>query len=217
MKTAAFFDFDDTIVHCNSGLGIIFGYFINLRMSPFYAVTMVPKYIWYLVIGKQQPDRFFKYLYKFLKGRDYEKETKWCAEYFQKHVEETIYKDAKRKINWHQEQGHKVFIVTNSLEMMVGRAKKILKTGLIGSTLELKDGKITGKSERICFGANKAKLIKELAIKKNIDLKSSYAYSDNNSDIPLLSAVGNPVATNPQWRMLAHAKKNNWKILYFRG
>ncbi len=39
-----------------------------------------------------------------------------------------------------------------------------------------------------------------MAAKRGIDLSESYAYSDSESDLPMLELVGNPVAVNPDSR-----------------
>lgn len=45
------------------------------------------------------------------------------------------------------------------------------------------------------------------------DFAASTFYSDSQNDIPLLSAVTHPVATNPNARLSAHAKAQGWPIL----
>ena len=45
------------------------------------------------------------------------------------------------------------------------------------------------------------------------DFATSTFYSDSQNDIPLLSAVTHPVATNPNARLSAHAKAQGWPIL----
>jgi phosphoserine phosphatase len=39
-------------------------------------------------------------------------------------------------------------------------------------------------------------------------------YSDSQNDIPLLSAVSHPVATNPNAKLTAHAQAHGWPILH---
>ena len=39
--------------------------------------------------------------------------------------------------------------------------------------------------------------MRELAEREAIDLAASYAYSDSESDLPMLRAVGHPVVVNP--------------------
>ena len=45
-----------------------------------------------------------------------------------------------------------------------------------------------------------------------IDLADSYAYADSYSDRPLLEAVGNPAAVNPDPSLYRHAKRKHWRI-----
>ena len=52
------------------------------------------------------------------------------------------------------------------------------------------------------YREGKAEAMRELAAREGIDLAASYAYSDSESDLPMLRAVGHPVAVNPDasWR-----------------
>jgi HAD superfamily hydrolase (TIGR01490 family) len=43
--------------------------------------------------------------------------------------------------------------------------------------------------------------------------EKSHFYSDSQNDIPLLSVVTNPVATNPNAKLEAHAKAQGWPLL----
>ena len=47
-----------------------------------------------------------------------------------------------------------------------------------------------------------------------MELKRSFAYSDSVYDLPLLSAVGHPVATNPDPALHAFALLRRWPILH---
>jgi phosphoserine phosphatase len=44
------------------------------------------------------------------------------------------------------------------------------------------------------------------------DLAEAYFYSDSHSDLPLMNAVGNPVAVNPDFRLARVAKRAGWPI-----
>ena len=41
----------------------------------------------------------------------------------------------------------------------------------------------------------------------------SYFYSDSQNDIPLLERVTDPIATNPNDKLLAHAQARGWPVL----
>ena len=46
------------------------------------------------------------------------------------------------------------------------------------------------------------------------DFERSYFYSDSQNDIPLMSIVTHPVATNPNAKLTAHALAHDWPILH---
>ncbi|MDI9651478.1 HAD-IB family hydrolase, partial [Burkholderia cenocepacia] len=45
------------------------------------------------------------------------------------------------------------------------------------------------------------------------DFEHSYFYSDSHNDIPLLEKVTDPIATNPDDTLRAHASNRGWRIL----
>jgi hypothetical protein len=53
------------------------------------------------------------------------------------------------------------------------------------------------------------------AVAHEIDLGASYAYSDSLSDLPMLRAVGNPVAVNPDPPLAAIAREEDWQTMRF--
>jgi phosphoserine phosphatase len=65
------------------------------------------------------------------------------------------------------------------------------------------------------YGAGKARAIEELAEREGIDLAASYAYSDSASDLPMLRAVGHPVAVNPDSELAKVAREEGWEVLRF--
>src|SRR5207244_194541 len=88
---------------------------------------------------------------------------------------------------------------------------------VICNYLEFKDHIATGHMLRpVLAGDQKAVAIREYARQEGIDLKASCAFSDSSADVPMLTAVGNPVATNPTWRLRRIALRNNWPILELR-
>ena len=51
-----------------------------------------------------------------------------------------------------------------------------------------------------CYGAGKVTAMEEIARWDGLDLGQCYGYSDSASDLPMLQAVGHPVAVNPDSR-----------------
>jgi phosphoserine phosphatase len=87
---------------------------------------------------------------------------------------------------------------------------------VIATRAKTEDGKYTGELEFYCYGANKATAIREVAEEQGIDLAASYAYSDSATDLPMLEAVGHPVAVNPDRDLRREAEKRGWQVRYFR-
>ncbi len=86
---------------------------------------------------------------------------------------------------------------------------------MIASRAEVSDGAYTGRLERRLYGKAKADALVELATEEGIELAESTAYSDSYSDVPLLEAVGHPVAVNPDRALRRLAAEADWPSLRF--
>ena len=57
--------------------------------------------------------------------------------------------------------------------------------------------------------------VRKWADVRGVDLASSYFYSDSVYDMPLLSAVGHPVAVNPDPLLYREAVRRSWPVRFF--
>jgi hypothetical protein len=57
--------------------------------------------------------------------------------------------------------------------------------------------------------------MRQLAEAHDVDLARSFAYSDSATDLPMLEAVGHPVAVNPDRTLRRIAAARDWEILRF--
>src|SRR4051812_36649439 len=117
----------------------------------------------------------------------------------------------------HQDAGRPVFICTAASQEMAELMAIVLTfDGAVGSVSEVVDGQYTGRpGGPFTYREGKAQAIRELAERENIDLARSWAYSDSESDLPMLRAVGHPVAVNPDGTLTRVAKEEGWEILRF--
>jgi HAD superfamily hydrolase (TIGR01490 family) len=117
----------------------------------------------------------------------------------------------------HQDAGRPVFICTAaSQEMAELMATVLTLDGAVGTMFEAVDGHYTGRGGGpFNYREGKAQAIRELAERENIDLAASWAYSDSESDLPMLRAVGHPVAVNPDADLAKIAREEGWEILRF--
>ncbi len=99
----------------------------------------------------------------------------------------------------HQDAGRPIFICTAASQEMAELMAIVLTfDGAIGSVSEVVDGAYTGREGgQFTYREGKAQAIREFAERESIDLDASYAYTDSESDLPMLRLVGHPVAVNP--------------------
>jgi HAD superfamily hydrolase (TIGR01490 family) len=110
-----------------------------------------------------------------------------------------LYREVLDEAYAHQDAGRRAFIVTAaSQELADVLAHVLVLDGGLGMRSEIRDGVYTGKpAGPFTYREGKAEAIRELAAREGIDLSESYAYSDSESDLPMMHAVGHPVAVNP--------------------
>jgi HAD superfamily hydrolase (TIGR01490 family) len=117
----------------------------------------------------------------------------------------------------HQDAGRPVYIVTAaSQEIAELLAHVLIFDGGIGARSEVRDGVYTGRPDGpFTYREGKAEAIRQVAAREGIDLAGSYAYSDSESDLPMLRAVGHPVAVNPDAELARVAREQGWEIMRF--
>jgi phosphoserine phosphatase len=88
--------------------------------------------------------------------------------------------------------------------------------GGIGTRSEVKDGVYTGNPDGpLTYRDGKPVAMREVAEREGIDLSASFAYSDSESDLPMLRVVGNPVVVNPDAELARVARAEGWRVMRF--
>jgi HAD superfamily hydrolase (TIGR01490 family) len=129
-----------------------------------------------------------------------------------------IYPQMLAEVHAHQDAGRPTFIVSAAGNEVVGALATVLgMEGGIGTAYEIgADGNFTGRLDGpFVYGPGKVEAMETFATQHGIDLAASYAYSDSLSDLPMLRAVGNPVAVNPDPPLASLAKEEGWQVLRF--
>jgi HAD superfamily hydrolase (TIGR01490 family) len=125
--------------------------------------------------------------------------------------------EARRLLDLHRHAGRATYIVSASpIEIVEPLATTLGMTAGIGTRSSVVDGVYTGELDGpFCYGPGKVEAIEALARWDGFDLAQCYAYSDSASDLPMLQAVGHPVAVNPDAALERHAAANGWPIVHF--
>lgn len=125
---------------------------------------------------------------------------------------------ARILIDQHHAAGRKVVMATTTPYHLVKPLADALGfDDVIATRYAVGDnGKYNGRHDgRFVWSWGKLASVKEWARDNDVDLAESFAYSDSVYDVPLLSAVGNPGAVNPDPRLLLVAMAKRWPVLSF--
>jgi HAD superfamily hydrolase (TIGR01490 family) len=219
MVRAAFFDLDKTVI-AKSSL-VAFGPEFHAR-GLLHRRTLIWGVLSQMMFVRYGADedrlsRISESVLKVTKGWDHLEVKQLVAETINEVIEPLIYDEALELIDHHLGQGDEVWLVSMSPTEIVEPFAELLGiTGAISSRATIDEhGKFTGEMEFFARGENKAIAIRELAAKRGIDLSESYAYSDSETDIPMLETVGHAYAVNADRPLAKIAHENQWPLLSF--
>lgn len=116
----------------------------------------------------------------------------------------------------HRAAGDRLVLLTaSSLYIAELVADQLKLDAVLCNRLEVGfDGRYTGKPlGEICFGSGKLEHAAAFAKGAGSSLAESTFYTDSYSDLPVLAAVGRPVAVNPDARLRREARRRGWPVV----
>ncbi|MDQ1359088.1 MAG: alcohol-forming fatty acyl-CoA reductase [Acidimicrobiaceae bacterium] len=117
-----------------------------------------------------------------------------------------------RRVRAHRRLGHRTLLITGALDVAIEPLRPLFDDVMCAS-LGIENGRYTG--ELLAgppTGEARALLMADYAAARGLDLQESVAYADSASDLPMLEAVGHPVAVNPETKLAAIARKRGWHV-----
>jgi HAD superfamily hydrolase (TIGR01490 family) len=216
---AAFFDLDKTVIAKGSipafGRSLRRGGLVNRRVI----LRALIGQLVYLHLGADEHrlSRIRESLLALAKGWPRDRVREIVRETLLETVEPLIYNEALELMEAHHRAGDRVYLVSASPEEIVVPLAELLGAdGAIASAGEVdEEGRYTGRMAFYASGAGKAEAIRELAARTDLDLAGSWAYTDSATDLPMLEAVGHPVAVNPDRSLSKVARERGWEIRQF--
>ncbi|MEX0739117.1 MAG: HAD family phosphatase [Pseudohongiella sp.] len=144
------------------------------------------------------------------------------AQFMTEFVEPMLQASAQKLIDDHKAAGDICLIVTATNRFITGPiADRLGITHLIATDLAQVAGVLTGKIEgKPCFQAGKIDKFQSWLREQNdaaLSMQDAVFYSDSFNDIPLMEAVGEAVAVDPDDRLRQHASDRGWRIISLRS
>lgn len=130
------------------------------------------------------------------------------------HVLSRLSPDAVRRIREHRAAGHTTVLITGAIRPLTRPLLPLFDHIEAADLATDERGVCTGYlAASPLVGESRAAWMQSYAAEHGIDMKASYAYADSHSDLPLLAAVGNPVAVRPDVPLYRHARRSHWDVV----
>jgi fatty acyl-CoA reductase len=213
---AAFFDMDGTLLSSN-----VIETYLWLRLQELSGterfaelsriVTKVPSLV---QAERRERSAFLRSVYREYDGARLSDLDAIADEHLTDHILTRLSPAAVRKIREHRSAGHRTVLITGAIRPLT-RPLIPLFDHIEAAELAVDDrGVCTGYlASSPLVGESRAAWMRQYAADNGIDLASSYGYADSHSDLPLLEAVGRPVAVRPDVPLFRHARKARWTIV----
>lgn len=215
----AFFDFDGTVIDGYSARDFYRHRLRSFDIGPMEAAQT-------LILGlrgvssEADFEAFVALGFAAWAGRSEDELTELGERLFAQQIASRLFPEAWQLIKAHQRMGHTLVLASSASRFQVEPAARA--TGIehvLCTPVEVTDdGILTGRAAgATLWRQGKADAVRAFARDHEVDLRSSYAYSNGDEDVPFLSEVGHPWAVNPARHLLAHTREHEWPVLVFAG
>jgi len=138
--------------------------------------------------------------------------------HFERYGRPKIYPEAQREVRRYQGKGIPTVMLTSTSEAIAGPVARWFRfEALLATRLVVCDGRYTGEIiPPYCYGEGKIHHALPTCQDRGLRLEEAGYYGDSDSDIPLLSAVGFPVAVNPKKNLERLAAERGWPVKRWR-
>jgi putative phosphoserine phosphatase/1-acylglycerol-3-phosphate O-acyltransferase len=214
--TAAFFDFDGTLIAGYSVLSFLRHRALSGNMPPREAIEQLVAG-WEYGLNVTDFRGILAQTAASLRGISESVIQETALQLYETELSGNIYPESRALVNAHIAKGHTVVIVSSATNYQVQHvAAELGVEHVLCNRLEVTDGALNGELvPPICFGEGKLEAARQFARENGIGLGKSFFYTDGGEDIPLLEAVGHPRPLNPDSKLHYKAQREGWPVQTF--
>ncbi len=139
----------------------------------------------------------------------------WRCDFMHSKILPMIKPRAQNLVDKHRQAGDTLVIITSTMDFITQPiAQEFGIEHLIASQAEILNGRFTGNVVGTpCYRHGKVERLQTWVTEHGESMAGSWFYSDSHTDLPLLNAVDNPVAVNPDETLRAEAQARGWRII----
>jgi fatty acyl-CoA reductase len=120
------------------------------------------------------------------------------------------------RVRRHRALGHRTLLITGALDLVVEPLRPLFDD-IVCAHMGEAGGRFTGRLDELPpIGEARALVLADYAEAEGLRLEESMAYADSASDLPMLEAVGFPVAVNPEAKLAAIARRRGWHVEHWQ-
>ena len=166
-----------------------------------------------LALDKKDRGDFLRYFYRRYEGASVDQLDEDATELMSALILTKSFPAAIRRVREHRALGHRTLLITGALDLVVKPLLPLFDDVVSAHLGVTADGKYTGELVDVPpTGEARAQVMADYAAAEGLELSESVAYADSSSDLPMLEAVGFPVAVNPEVRLATIARKRGWLV-----
>lgn len=217
-RAAAFYDVDGTLISTNVVHAYAW-YAVNVPTITGKigrAAKLAASLPFYAVADRRGRKFFNDIFYKNYAGISEDRLYILGEELFEKMLRKRLFDDMIELMKRSRDEGFEQVIITGALDTITKPLADYLGVDAwYANRLEFYHGEATGRLiAPVYAGPVKAEAVRTYAHQRGFNLADCRAYADSASDIPMLSAVGHPVAVNPDTQLKATATAHDWPVMY---
>ncbi|MFL6206012.1 MAG: HAD-IB family phosphatase [Acidimicrobiales bacterium] len=169
-----------------------------------------------LAADRRDRSDFLRHFYRRYDGADVAQLEIDAVEMFSDLILTKSFPAAVRRVREHRALGHRTVLITGALDLAIGPLRPLFDDIVAPSLAQRPDGTYRGELTDVPpTGEARASALFDYAEANGFDVAEAVAYADSTSDLPMLEAVGFPVAVNPETRLAALARKRGWLVEHF--
>ncbi len=209
----AFFDVDKTVISVNSATLWLRRELREGHIGWLQALRGV-LWIFLYAVGFARLERAFHAAAAEMTGAKEDDIAARTRAFWEAEIRPLVRAGARAAVERHRARGDLIVLLTTSSPYLTSAiAAEIGADAFLCNYFVVEDGRLAGTlREPLCFGEGKVALAAALAAERGVRLADCAFYSDSYSDLPMLLAVGTPVAVHPDARLRRAALRRGWPV-----